>query len=115
MAAGIMIPTKDKYDEAVDLLRQNPDKITAAWCSPRSNPGGCLFELAKRSDGELRETDGCLTMIRSYDSCVYENEALTKEIRDDTRIPNAKENLTPDNLPVFAEWQRLLDKELHRV
>jgi hypothetical protein len=39
---------------------------------------------------------------------------LTKAIRADARIPEGPQWITVNDLPVFAEWQRRLDKELKR-
>ena len=40
---------------------------------------------------------------------------LTKAIRKDPRIPKLPKNITVADLPVFAEWQRRLDKEIRGV
>jgi len=56
---------------------------------------------------------GCLTMIRRGHKYAWTDE-LTKEIRSDERIPDADFDITPEHLPVFAEWQRRLDKEIRQ-
>lgn len=100
---------KDKYDEAVEYLTQNPTKILDAWHHPHSQTGGCLFVHAGR-----RFICGCLTQIRKgiYDA---ETPALTAAIRADGRIPVDVAEITVASLPVFTEWQRRLDKELNRA
>ncbi len=57
---------------------------------------------------------GCLTQIHDdpdrYGAWTPE---LTKEIVADDRIPT-QPGITPENLPVFAEWQRKVDAALNR-
>lgn len=113
MATGITIPTRDKYDEAVEYLKANPDRIGAAWSLPSSTQGGCLFKYANGIHGEA--DTGCLTMIRDEASLhVPGRPDLTQEIRNDPRIPEHKRLITVSDLPIFAEWQRRLDVELGR-
>ena len=115
MATGITIPAKDKYDLAVEYLRQHPEKIEDVWLEPHDHMAGCLFQFAQKDPYETIKEAGCLTMIRLY-SChkVPSRSDLTEEIKADTRIPTYVGEITSDNLPVFAEWQRRLDVELKR-
>ena len=115
MATGITIPAKDKYDVAVEFLRQHPGEIEKAWLGPRDHMSGCLFEFAQKNPGEMEIGNGCLTMIRLHDFLgVPGRPDLTKEIRNDDRLPDGDSEITLKNLPVFAEWQRRLDVELER-
>jgi len=118
MAAGIMIPTKDKYDEAVEYLRENPRTIIKNWSSPKSKEslGGCLFAYADKT-GQGIQGSGCLTMLRGRNKSNYKvpgRPDLTQEIQNDDRLPESADDITLSHLPVFAEWQRRLDKELQR-
>ena len=99
----------DKYDKAIAYLKENPDAIQDAWGTPDLHPAGCLFAYAGPTE---KDGIGCLTQIRGYHECRTETEALTLEIKNDTRIPEHFSYITVDNLEVFAEWQRRLDKEL---
>lgn len=101
---------KDKYDEAIEYLTKYPEEIAHAWSG--GHTAECLFDLAGRSsDGDY----GCLTMIRGCDKWEAETPELTQQIRDDHRIPKWGHSITVADLPVFAEWQRRLDRELNRT
>lgn len=121
---------KDKYDEAIEYLTANPHDIFTAWLHPIDSDrdeikqAHCLFAYvaATRSDKSY-ESCGCLTQIRGagYVAVSHGEEvtSLTEEIRRDERIPaSAPDGSCPAiavaDLPVFAEWQRRLDKELGR-
>ena len=113
----------DKYDDAIAFLTENPRMIYTAWNSPEAHrdAGGCLFMPCYRGRVDNLPQDaypGCLTQIRSARSYVVGHtnaalaERLTKEIRDDVRIPNDPNKIRIGDLEVLAEWQRKLDKEL---
>lgn len=97
----------DKYDEQIACLTLNPARIVDAWAL-----GDCLFQGASH-DGEVGPY-GCLTMVRTgaWNAATPE---LTEQIRNDMRIPSNCFGITVESLPVFAEWQRRLDKELGRA
>lgn len=101
---------KDKYDEAVDFLTANPDKINDAWNDPRTVEGGCLFQVAGNQPN-FTSNHGCLTQIRS-EPTIYKAQTpeLTAEILADDRLPNQQggQDITVKHLPVFAEWMRRL-------
>jgi hypothetical protein len=103
---------KDKYDKAVAYLTKHPYEILHAWQHPEDAPGGCLFLFAGETDG-YGERCGCLTQVADKNSRA-QTPALTKAIRADARIPKGPQWITAKDLPVFAEWQRRLDKELKR-
>lgn len=54
--------------------------------------------------------NGCLTQIRAYRCCVAEDEALTRHIKSDARIPKNEKNITFDDLNVFIDYQREVDR-----
>ncbi len=102
----------DKYDEEIEQIRQeletNEYTIKDHW-----NDATPLFNFASNLDRQINHC-GCLTHI----ACGYmeaQTEELTQAIRNDPRIPGDSEYITLDDLPVFAEWQRRLDKELNRA
>lgn len=112
----------DKYDKAIAYLTEHPEEIFNAWSingtadDPREHPAHCLFQ---RTDGNDYDDDshcGCLTEVKAM--CDKRPRAptyaLTIAIRNDTRIPTDVEQITVADLPVFAEWQRRIDKELNR-
>jgi len=106
----------DKYDKAIDYLTENPDQIWNSWNEPHSYPQGCLFMYVSKTEHTANNI-GCLTTIRRNDgfgkvACTPE---LTEAIRADERIPKGARDIKVEDLPVFAEWQRRLDKELNRV
>lgn len=102
---------KDKYDEAIAILTADPSLILSAWHDPATEPGGALFHYCT---DDINDGCGCLTTVRSGRNRA-KTKRLTVAIRADKRIPILSDGITVENLPVFAEWQRRLDKELNRV
>lgn len=103
---------KDKYDEAIEYLTEHPEEIYETWNSAISNselPGACLFRACSN---DSKKCYGCLIQVR-YREYPAQTPELTAAILADKRIPPANE-ITVEDLPVFAEWQRRLDKELNR-
>lgn len=109
---------KDKYDIAIEYLTEHPEEIYATWSTPSGSPHGCLFQMVTPS-GNYQTPEwnsdqcGCLTQVK-YTSYPAWTSELTDEIRDDERIPSLR-NITVADLPVFAEWQRRLDREIRNV
>lgn len=110
----------DKYDEAVAHLTRHPMQIGQAWRETTDHPAGCLFSYVSPK-GRLNKVPpwvdhccGCLTQVRNRD-CVAWTEELTQAIQADDRIPGDVVRITAEDLPVFAEWQRRIDKELNRT
>lgn len=107
----------DKYDRAIAYLSEHPEQIVPAWFNPGKHEAGCLFRYATATgfhSGVGDQEYGCLTLIR-YGDAVAETKELTQAIKTDERIPCTFYGITLDTLPVFAEWQRRLDKELNRA
>lgn len=102
----------DKYDKAIKYLQKNPLEIPKAWESPKTHPAGCLFQFAKENKA-VYPNMGCPTMIRG-ESGQAQTDSLTQRISNDIRIPTRPQHITLNNLYVFAEWQRIIDKELNR-
>lgn len=106
----------DKYDKAISYLKEFPSEIFPAWRDPSTHVCGCLFQYANyNGEFNMHVKYGCLTQIRGTNYKVAATDKLTNEIRQDERIPDSYDRITVDNLHVFAEWQRRLDKELNRV
>lgn len=99
--------TRDKYDVEVDrLLSCNGDfekVVHKSWSLCQG-----LFQFAGETTNNRYA--GCLTMVRG--NFTAETPELTAEIRADERIPKNVREITRESLPVFAEWQRRLDREL---
>ena len=94
----------DKYDEAIKFLVEHPEEIFEAWESPCRGPAGCLFLFASRNGESVykglgKKCVGCLSQIR----------AGGKE----SEIEYCVEGM--ETLPVFAEWQRRLDREIRQA
>lgn len=114
----------DKYDKAIAFLTEHPEMIREAWYVPDDGDSEeiksahCLFQVVDKFndlDGERLSSCGCLTQIRSGNGGSWARGAIcTAEIRSDTRIPDVISDVGVEHLPVFAEWQRKLDKELGR-
>jgi hypothetical protein len=109
----------DKYDFAIQSLKNNPELIKDAWYNPSSMIEGCLFGFCGPDPNvsfsqECPKAYGCLTQIKGKGEEAFSRE-LTEQIRLDNRIPSCEEDITVDNLYVFAEWQRRLDKEREKL
>jgi hypothetical protein len=111
-----MSEAKDRYDEAIGHLMQFKGAafrgaVRAAWQTPYHEPGGALFELCEddNNDGLC----GCLTQVKD-NQYPAQSHYMTRLIRDDDRIPNLPTKITKKSLPVFAEWQRRMDRAWNR-
>lgn len=112
-----MATQKDKYDLAVEWLTEHPEEIQAAWGNPWEHKGGCLFlgvspwgSMALMDNGE---TCGCLTQVAGGVRDAWTQE-LTQAIRQDKGLPKSRHEIAVSHLPLFAKWQRRIDKELGR-
>ena len=114
----------DKYDEAIAYFTKYPEEIGEAWAVGHKHH--CLFQMTCghvcRMDDDEDEDEcypaqcGCLTMVRENNGYwKAPTDELTDEISRDQRIPRKREDIRVSDLPVFAEWQRRLDKELCRT
>lgn len=111
----------DKYQKAVAYLTEHPEEIYDAWMSGGGlhpiHPAACLFKMVSNTGESVRlesgKECGCLTMIKNG-GYVAETPELTVAIRADERIPYTQREIKPEHLPVFAEWQARIDKELGR-
>lgn len=103
----------DKYDKQIARLTANHTLIKEQWldgiglfafCTPSGKwdyrPDGCCC--------------GCLTMVRADPERMAWTDQLTRAIRADRRLPKDVVDITVKHLPVFAAWQRRLEKELNR-
>ncbi len=114
----------DKYDKAVEYLTANPKCIKTAWGNAISGHGGAGHDLTEyqhneahdrasclfKNCGDIRAT-GCLTQI-AHGNRVAETEKLTAAIfADRHRIPMDGDAIEIEDLQVFAEWRRRIDKE----
>jgi len=102
----------DIYDKEIEFLTKNPHAIEHHWLT--ATP---LFEFAYNPttcSGSDCYRVGCLTQIRGDLQKTAQTPELTKQIKEDTRIPQVRSEITVNNLSVFAEWQRKLDSELDR-
>lgn len=99
----------DKYDEQINRIKAATDPHQAIQEEWGNSKG--LFAMVAGSNS------GCLTMIRNRSELangVTGRPDLTSEIERDERLPCKPQYITVDHLPVFAEWQRRLDRELMR-
>lgn len=121
----------DKYDLAISYLRQNPEMIHDAWNHPggHEHEGGVLFGFVgpdwknKHNPAYIDRVEtgtcGCLQQIRAAKEKGNDGKSGTMEmsfwprlwekIASDRRIPIKSGDITVQDLPVFAEWQRELD------
>lgn len=112
----------DKYDEQIERLMKTDNEVDRDQVVEEWGDAIGLFQYAS-CDGLMSMNGegpyaGCLTMIRNVNLKVVMdskgvNENLTSEIRSDERIPLSLRDIkTKEQLEVFAEWQRRLDKEI---
>lgn len=96
----------DKYDRQIQDLLTGKRNISLDWQNGRG-----LFQMAWRGD-RSNPRQGCLTMIKHRSSIKY--QAITPELTDricqDERIPCRPQDIRPEHFPIFAEYQRELDK-----
>lgn len=102
---------KDKYVHAMEAVFHGTTPIAEHW-ECLSDEGYTLFRQVVSCS-----LAGCLTQIRETPARAieYADEAevdLVREIAADARIPSRREDIRPEHLNVFAEWQRRLDREL---
>lgn len=108
--------TIDRYDQEVERLtkklRTDELAIEKSWGDAEP-----LFEFCTRdrSTGSRGKICGCLVMIRNQQKYVAETVELTASIRADKQLPVVSSSITVEHLPIFAEWQRRIDKELGRT
>lgn len=118
----------DKYDKAIKEIEERfkeyrdkkidpKDAILEAWAN-ESNPGGILFPVASPSrlryhvdNGHKMKECGDVVQIKMRELPAYTRD-LTLRIRKDNRIPLSPEKITLERLWVFAEWARIIDKEI---
>ena len=112
----------DKYDEAIAYLTENPELMGKAWAvpyedtAPKLAQAHCLFRIVDNSETFEQERGsecGCITQVKC--GAMAATSELAKAIFNDNRIPSSWTEITVAHLPIFAEWQRRIDKELNRV
>lgn len=108
----------DAYDEIVEALKKTPDsefrqRAFSAWNEPWAFPEGILFGFCEPNRFDYGSPCGCLTMVKEGTRRAATLE-LTLEIRADDRLPKFDSGITKENLHVFAEWQRRMDRDLGR-
>jgi len=99
----------DIYEREVERLTNNPDDIYDSWSE--FTP---LFQRVSMNQSDFtcqHGKYGCLTQIRRGS---HIGRCFTNEIMADTRIPCNETDIKPEHLPIIAEWQRKIDKELDR-
>ena len=94
----------DIYDEEVKRLTDCPRDISHAW-----NAATPLFAFVGILDGKHF---GCLTEIKARPDCFKTNNPLINQIINDDRIPTNVKEIKVEHLPLFAEYQRIIDKKI---
>ncbi len=111
----------DRYDGEIKVLTtlweqwdSNTEKgdnpIAVAWnCTTDCEPSlfarlkNCFCCLTEARRDLVKGTDHEFRIRREL------GDAMADQLKQDSRIPVDGDNLTPDDLPVFAEWQRKID------
>lgn len=105
------------YDKAVKRLQKHPDQIQKAWLHWDEHPAGKIFRKISLEPNTTSRS-GCLTQLRALDregmwalgGDGLPDLFLTEAIHNDDRIPAKISNVTPEILPLFAEWQKAVDE-----
>lgn len=93
---------KDQYDEQIERLTAQPRKISDEWIAGRG-----LFKMIRSNCLNM-----CPSMVRNVAlHCTQEFKGVAAEIAKDERIPAFDGDITSAHLPIFAEWQRRIDRE----
>ena len=121
---------RDKYDDEIDALMVYADdddlwrkQVRRSW--ELATP---LFAVVGggKIAGDNVQCRGCLTQIRMTAQTRFQDHTyvavvggrrhpITEEIRNDTRIPATVEEIRPHHLPIMADWQRRIDREIRSV
>ena len=101
----------DKYDRAVAYLTKRPHLIYNAWSHGFMENFHIRARVLFSAAGGFHGC-GCLTQVKSGSPA--HTPALERAIRADIRIPWNADEITVKSLPVFAEWQRRLDRYAFR-
>jgi len=106
---------RDKYTKEIRVLRkiynQEGTKAFQDAVNMHWNAFYPLFESCARP--RAPHTTPCLTQVKRGGpvSNTAFGEQFTRQIRNDPRIPDSPEKIThPDQLRVFAEYQRQMDR-----
>ncbi len=109
---------KDKYDLEIDRLMEGPIqelpiRCEQAWYSDKTGrPSSCLFDYCTPTGMATHRNCGCLTQVRNQQHGAWTPE-LTAAIQVDSRLPYYPSDITTrEQLEIFAEWQRRLDREI---
>jgi hypothetical protein len=97
---------KDQYTRAVKFFTKRPWAIAGAVAAPYSS------DHARALFAPVPGTNLSLTKIRASD---WNCPPVFAEIRADERLPKDNQDITPEVLPVFAEWQRKLNASTREV
>lgn len=101
----------DRYDQEIERvsrgLSEGRNPLSFWTFGEQHSPlfDGCSVD---------RRSCFCLTAVRNI-GVGAETRELSDAIRSDKRIPDDERLIRSEHLPVFAEWQRRLDKELGRT
>jgi hypothetical protein len=99
--------TKNKYDEAIEYLTENPGEIYGAWSYP-SGKLGCLFRFLGPDDKQNANI-GCPSMVKAGNYNSFENK-MNEFVRK-MKIPCSSLYIKPKHLPLF----KLIQEEADRV
>lgn len=107
----------DAYQGCVErLLEQSECECRQAWLDPQDHPSGILFEQTGWDKTGTHYGSGCLTQAKSGLRPFGGSEKLRLKLISDPRIPSSISDIrcTREMLEAFAEYQRLLDRDLGR-
>lgn len=110
--------------EVARLRASSADVIFNSWFGSAlfdERPRSPLFAfitpsgLPESPDGVRSHVQcGCLTQIKAGVAPAWTTE-LAVRIRNDARLPSSPNDVTPEHLEVFAEWQEKIDAEIRPI
>lgn len=110
-------PIYDRYSQEVERLTAKAAGDTQALLKSWGNMEPLFRFVHPKYDCEVLPGGGqcgCLTQIRARTQVAF-SEELTIAICADERLPTNACEIAAANLPVFAEWNRRIDRELGRT
>lgn len=109
--------SNDLYDIAVEFLRARPSLIAEVWDNCYDHPAGILFQVASPTGDYMNCEDGTdlcgdICEVAAGIGPAYTQE-MTEVILEDEDIPEMRDEevpaIKPEQLSIFAEYQRLFD------
>lgn len=103
----------DFYDTEIERITRSSKPLNEFWLETSDRQARSPLFAYVTPDRRCSLEGGCLTQIKAglTGACT---PALARAIRKDQRLPKSGFLIELKHLPVFAQWQRRIDKMLKR-